>query len=65
LGGNDGSAKLEVSVDGKVTTASAPTKSATDFYQTFTLRGLTPGEHSVKLRLLSGKLVVDAVGVVR
>lgn len=65
LGANDGSAKLEVSVDGKVTQASAATKASSDLYQTFTLRGLGAGPHTVQLKLLSGKLVVDALGVVR
>lgn len=65
LGANDGSAKLAVSVDGKVTQASASTQASSDLYQTFTLRGLGTGPHTVQLELLSGKLVVDAVGVVR
>ena len=64
LGKNDGSAKLEVSVDGQVTQASASTRAASELYQTFTLRGLTAGAHTVKLGVVSGTLVVDAVGVV-
>jgi len=65
LGANDGSAKLEVTVDGQVTNASASTMASKDLYQTFTLRGLTAGAHTVQLKVLSGKLIVDAVGVVR
>ncbi|MEO6601783.1 MAG: sugar-binding protein [Polyangiaceae bacterium] len=65
LGANDGSAKLEVTVDGQVVNASASTLAATDFYQAFTLRGLSAASHTVQLKVLSGKLVVDAVGVVR
>jgi len=65
LGANDGSATLEVSVDGKVTETSARTKASSDLYQTFALRGLSPGQHTVQLKLLNGKLVVDAIGVVR
>jgi hypothetical protein len=64
LGPNDGSAKLEVTVDGQVTNASASTMDSTEFYQTFTLRGLTSGAHTVQVKVLSGTLVVDAVGVV-
>ena len=64
LGPNDGSARLEVQVDGQVVDASASTMASGDLYQTFTLRGLDPGEHTVELRVLSGTLVVDAVGVV-
>jgi hypothetical protein len=65
LGANDGSAKLEVTVDGQVTSASVSTMASKDLYQTFTLRGLSAGEHEVQLKVLSGKLIVDAVGVVR
>jgi hypothetical protein len=64
LGKNDGSAKLEVSVDGQVTQASASTRAARELYQTFTLRGLPAGAHTVQLGVVSGTLVVDAVGVV-
>ena len=35
-----------------------------EFYQTFTLRGLTNGAHTVQVKVLSGTLVVDAIGVV-
>lgn len=64
LGANNGSAKLEVTVDGKVIDASASTKASEQLYQTFTLRSLDYGAHSVKLKVLSGTLVVDAVAVV-
>ncbi len=64
LGLNDGSAKLEVTVDGKVVNASAATMASGEFYQTFTLHGLDYGEHTVRLKVLSGTLVVDAVAVV-
>jgi hypothetical protein len=64
LGPNDGSAKLEVAVDGQVANASASTMASKEFYQTFTLRGLTNGAHTVQVKVLSGTLVVDAVGVV-
>jgi hypothetical protein len=64
LGPNDGSAKLEVTVDGKVTSASASTLASREFYQTYTLRGLSAGTHTVQVKVLSGTLVVDAVGTV-
>jgi len=63
LGPNDGSAKLEVTVDGKVTSASASTAAAKELYQTYTLRGLGNALHTVQLEVLSGTLVVDAVAV--
>jgi hypothetical protein len=64
LGPNDGSAKLEVTVDGQVTAASASTMASTELYQTFTLGGLSNGPHTVAVKVLSGTLVVDAVAVV-
>ncbi len=64
LGANDGSAKLEVTVDGQVVDVAADTMASTEFYQTFTLRGLDYGEHSVALKVTAGTLVVDAVAVV-
>ncbi|HEY3256603.1 MAG TPA: hypothetical protein VGJ91_21740 [Polyangiaceae bacterium] len=65
LGQNDGSAKLELTVDGKVVNASAATTAASQLYQTYSLRGLPAGAHTVQLKVLSGKLVVDAVGIVQ
>ncbi len=64
LGPNNGSAKLEVTVDGKVVDASVSTKVSGNLYQTFTLHGLEYGNHTVRLKVVSGTLVVDAVGVV-
>lgn len=65
LGPNDGSATLEVSVDGTVTNASASTMAAAELYQTYALRDLAAGSHTVQFKVLSGTLVVDAVGVVK
>ncbi|XEC93306.1 Ig-like domain-containing protein [Paenibacillus tarimensis] len=64
LGPNDGTAKLEVTVDGQTVAQSAGTMASREFYQTYTLRGLIYGEHTVKIKVLSGTLVVDAVAVV-
>lgn len=64
LGPNNGSAMLEVTVDGKVTALSAGTIAAKELYQTFALRGLKYGQHQVKIKVVSGTLVVDAVAVV-
>jgi hypothetical protein len=64
LGPNDGTAKLEVTVDGQVVDASAATSASSELYQTFTLRGLSAGAHAVQLKVVSGTLVVDAVAVV-
>jgi hypothetical protein len=64
LGPNNGTAKLEVTVDGQIVTASASTAAAKELYQTFTLRGLANASHTVQVKVLSGTLVVDAVAVV-
>ncbi len=63
LGPNDGSAELEVTVDGEVIDPSATTMASGELYQTFTLRGLGVEEHTVVFRVLGGTLVVDAVAV--
>jgi hypothetical protein len=65
LGPNNGSAKLEVTVDGEVVDPSASTTASKEFYQTFTLRGLSSDPHTVSVKVMSGTLVVDAVAVVR
>jgi hypothetical protein len=64
LGPNGGTAKLQVTVDGQVVSASAGTLASKELYQTYTLRGLSSGMHTVQLKVVSGTLVVDAVGVV-
>ncbi|GAA0135699.1 hypothetical protein YSY43_25390 [Paenibacillus sp. YSY-4.3] len=63
LGPNDGSAKLEVTVDGQIVMPSASTLASRELYQNFTLRGLAYEEHTVRIKVLSGTLVVDAVAV--
>jgi hypothetical protein len=65
LGPNDGSATLEVVVDGQVVQPSANTLAARELYQTFTLRGLSATNHTVVIRVLSGTLVLDAIAVVQ
>jgi hypothetical protein len=64
LGPNDGSAKLEVRVDGEVKSTSASTTAASELYQTYSLRSLPAGQHTVELEVVSGTLVIDAIGVV-
>ncbi|MNO16457.1 Endoglucanase precursor [compost metagenome] len=64
LGPNDGSAKLELTVDGQPAMLSADTTASKEFYQTAVLRGLKYGQHTVQMKVLSGTLVVDAVAVV-
>ncbi|NUT49537.1 MAG: hypothetical protein HOV94_19850 [Saccharothrix sp.] len=64
VGQNNGSAILEVTVDGTVVHASVATVASPQFHQTYALRGLPDGKHTVRVKVLSGTLVVDAVGVV-
>jgi hypothetical protein len=64
LGPNNGTAKLEVTVDGIVVTRSASTITSKELYQTYSLRGLNYGEHAVQMKVLSGTLVVDSVAVI-
>lgn len=65
LGPNDGSATLEVAVDGQVIQPAANTRAARELYQTFSLRGLAATTHTVVIRVLSGTLVLDAIAVVQ
>ena len=64
LGPTTARRSCEVTVDGQVVNSSASTMASKELYQTFTLRGLGSGPHTVQLKVLSGTLVVDAVGVV-
>lgn len=64
LGPNDGSAKLEAVVDGETQVVSGSTAAARELYQAFTLRGLKYGEHTVQIKVLSGTLAVDSVGII-
>jgi chitodextrinase len=62
-GPNDGSARLNVRVDGELVATNLRTQSATNFQQTVAVRGLKWGRHTVTLEVIAGTLVVDAVGV--
>ncbi|MDF2938566.1 MAG: S-layer domain protein, partial [Paenibacillaceae bacterium] len=64
LGPNDGTAKLEVAVDGLAVAKSAPTTASKELYQTYALRGLKYGRHTVQVKVIEGNLSVDAVAVV-
>lgn len=64
LGPNNGTALLEVTVDGHKLVTSGRTIAAKELYQTYALRGLEYGHHTVQIKVVSGTLVVDAVGIV-
>jgi len=63
IGVNDGSARLNISVDGELVAMNLPTRSATNFQPTVAVRGLKWGPHTVTIEVIAGTLVVDSVGV--
>ncbi|SFC34914.1 protein of unknown function [Nocardioides terrae] len=66
IGGNPGTTKLNVVVDGVQVATSAPTWSAGSERTTFTLRGLRNGRHTVTFETAnSASINIDAVGVVK
>jgi hypothetical protein len=60
IGGNDGSAVLDVSVDGRPVARNVRTTATDKRQATYSLRGLPDGRHSVTFTLKSGKIVLDA-----
>ncbi|GAA1869949.1 Ig-like domain-containing protein [Myceligenerans crystallogenes] len=64
LGPNDGSARLDVHVDGEPVATNARVRAAGHYQQAYELRGLPWGRHTVRLTVTSGTLNVDAVGVI-
>ena len=63
IGANDGSARLNVRMDGKLIATNQPTTPSTNFQQTFALHGLPGGRHTVTLEVVAGTLVIDAIGI--
>lgn len=64
IGGNDGSAVLDVYVDGALVARNAKTAATDKRLATYALRGLLDGKHEVRFVLKSGKLVLDALNTV-
>lgn len=60
IGGNDGSAVLDVYVDGTLVAADTKTAATDKRLAAYSLRGLPDRKHQVRFVLKSGKLVVDA-----
>jgi hypothetical protein len=60
IGGNTGTAKLDVQVDGVPLAVSASTVASAKRQATFSLRGLTDGAHTATFTLAAGSIVVDA-----
>jgi hypothetical protein len=63
LAPGDGSARLDVTVDGKKLVRGAATQAAGSFQAAYSLRGLPWGEHTVRFEVVSGTLALDAVAV--
>ncbi|MBO1330958.1 GH59 galactosidase [Streptomyces sp. VRA16 Mangrove soil] len=63
IGGNDGSAVLDVYVDDRLVARNVRTAAVDKRLATYTLRGLPDGKHEARFVLTSGKLVLDAFDV--
>lgn len=63
LAGTKSTATLAVTVDGSVLTDAAETQTADDMNMIYSLSGLSYGQHTVTLEVVSGTLSVDMVGI--
>ncbi|MGR6968057.1 GH59 galactosidase [Streptomyces cynarae] len=63
IGGNDGSAVLDVYVDDRLVGKNVKTAAVDKRLATYALRGLPDGRHQARFVLKSGKLVLDAFNV--
>lgn len=61
IGANDGTAVLDVEVDGSLVDADARGKSSNQHCVTYMLTGLGEADHEVKVTLKSGTMVLDAI----
>lgn len=61
LGANDGTAKLDVTVDGELKEENAATVASPSRGETYILSDLPNGEHRVEVVVKSGKLQIDAL----
>lgn len=61
IGKNDGTAKLQVTVDGTVVAAEADTYASNNHYSTYQLNHLPEGIHKVTVAVTKGTLVLDAI----
>ena len=64
MGGNDGSAVIDVYVDGQLKAENAATKAAPIRGETYILSDLAAGNHAIKVVLKSGTLKVDALNTI-
>lgn len=64
MGGNDGSAVIDVYVDDQLKAENAATKAAPTRGETYILSDLAAGNHTIKVVLKSGTLKVDALNTI-
>ncbi|RNG23541.1 GH59 galactosidase [Streptomyces botrytidirepellens] len=64
IGGNNGTAVLDVYVDGKLIARDAKTAVTDKRLATYALRGLPDGAHTARFVLKSGKIVLDAFNAI-
>ncbi|MFE7761880.1 GH59 galactosidase [Streptomyces sp. NPDC057438] len=64
IGGNDGTAVLDVYVDGRLIARDAKTATTDKRLATYALRGLPDGPHTARFVLKSGKIVLDAFNAI-
>ncbi|MFQ9762405.1 MAG: hypothetical protein ACLRYE_03855 [Gemmiger formicilis] len=64
MGGNDGSAVIDVYVDGELKAENASTKAAPTRGEAYIMSALTAGKHTIKIVLKSGTLNVDALNTI-
>ena len=64
MGGNDGSAVIDVYVDNELKAENATTKAAPTRGEAYILSDLAAGKHTVKIVLKSGTLKVDALNTI-
>jgi hypothetical protein len=64
IGGNDGTAVLDVYLDGKLIARDAKTAATDKRLATYALRGLPDGAHTARFVLKSGKIVLDAFNAI-
>lgn len=61
LGAHNGSARLNVYVDGDLVESNARTQNAREFQASYALRGLPWGQHTVRVAVASGSYSIDAI----
>ena len=64
MGGNDGSAVIDVYVDGQLKAENAATKAAPTRGEAYILSDLAAGNHTIKVVLKSGTLKIDALNTI-